>query len=144
MSFKKLKELQIPVLGRSKPYLGKEDDFQKSVANYLRLRKICFIHAANGGKRILAEAKKLKAMGVSAGFPDLAIFDPTKYNFDGFDSYSGLIIELKVDKGKVSPYQVEWLKKMKDRNFYVAVCFSIDSVIDLIDKLYGKHKPRFS
>lgn len=50
-----------------------EDQLHKSIAKYLGyvLDETFWHHSPNGGKRNLKEAKKFRAMGVKAGFPDL-------------------------------------------------------------------------
>jgi len=59
----------------------------------------------NGGLRSKAVAAKLKAEGVKAGYPDMALNVPR-------GPYHGLFIELKSEKGRVSPLQSEWLTKL--------------------------------
>jgi hypothetical protein len=54
------------------------------------------IHIPNGGYRHPLEALKLKKMGVKAGVSDLFLAYPNP-------NYHGLWIELKSEKGKISP-----------------------------------------
>ena len=115
----------ILTLGKDKPYMGKEDDLQKSVCRYLSLEKLLFHHSPNGGKRNFFEAVKFKAMGVKAGFPDIAIYEP-------MGNYHGLMIELKVKGGKATKLQMEWLRLLQAKGYMVAICYSLDAVIQLI------------
>ena len=55
-----------------------EDHEQQLVAEYLRLKRIDFIHVPNGGSRNVIEARKLKRMGVTPGVSDFIIFTPPK------------------------------------------------------------------
>ena len=80
---------------------------QIAVANYLRLKKILFIHIQNEGKRSLTTARILKAMGLQPGFPDLLILEPK-------GEYHGLAIEMKTETGRLSENQREWLRQLRD------------------------------
>lgn len=84
-----------------------EDQEQLALCNWLRMKGIRFHHSPNGGHRHKATAGKLKAQGVSAGFPDLIIF-PTR-------GQSVLFIELKRQRGGVvSDSQQEWLDYLNE------------------------------
>lgn len=75
-------------------------------------------HIPNGGSRHIAEASKLKAMGVKSGVPD--IFLPVVGKF----SSKGFWIELKKPiKGIVSKEQDEWLDFLSDQGYATRVCF---------------------
>lgn len=74
-------------------------------------------HIPNGGSRHIAEAGKLKAMGVKSGVPD--IFLPI-----GRNGFKGLWIELKKPvKGIVSKEQHEWLDFLFTQGYATLVCF---------------------
>ena len=72
-------------------------------------------HIPNGGSRHIAEATKLKAMGVKRGVPD--IFLPVR-NIQ----YIGLWIELKKAGGKISNEQIEWLYHLATQGYATRVC----------------------
>ncbi len=119
--------------GDFKRYKGREDDFQKAVANYLDINKAFWFHCPNGGSRNVIEATKLKAMGVKSGVPDVLIFDQRH-------DFSGLAIELKVGYNKPSDQQFAIFDELVQRNWMVVVSWSLDEVITLIDWYYGnKH-----
>lgn len=86
-----------------------EDQEQLALVNWLRMKGIRFHHSPNGGHRHKAVAGKLKAQGVSAGFPDLIIFPQIG---------SGrplLFIELKRRKGgTISDSQKEWIDYLSE------------------------------
>lgn len=71
-----------------KVQVPKEDHEQICLASWLDRKGILFTASANGGSRYMAEAVKLKRMGVKAGFPDITIPIARK-------GYHGLYIELK-------------------------------------------------
>ena len=72
-------------------------------------------HIPNGGSRHIAEATKLKAMGVKRGVPD--IFLPVRTT-----NYIGLWIELKKAGGKISNEQIEWLYYLSAQGYATRVC----------------------
>lgn len=88
-------------------------------ANYMTTRypelKLLY-HVPNGGKRDSKEASSLKRQGVKAGVPDIVF--PIARN-----GYFGLYIELKVGRNKTSLKQKEWIKDLKEQNYYVEVCY---------------------
>lgn len=74
-------------------------------------------HIPNGGSRHIAEASKLKAMGVKSGVPDT--FLPI-----GRNGFKGLWIELKKPKkGIVSNDQDKWLAFLAEQGYATRVCF---------------------
>lgn len=105
-----------------KNYLGNEDDFQESTANFLDTLGVLWCHPPNGGKRNKGVAIKLKRQGVKPGVPDILIFEPRGI-------YHGFMIELKVGKNTTSKYQKEWLKQLGRRKFKVLVTYSLDELI---------------
>ena len=120
----------IDLSGPFKKYIGKEDDFQKSVAKYLDNLQATWFHCPNGGSRNAIEATKLKAMGTKPGVPDCLILDQLK-------GFSGLAIELKVGYNKPSELQLAFLDKLVAQNWLVIVSWSLDEVITVIDWYYN-------
>jgi hypothetical protein len=108
-------------------YIGKEDNFQKSVARYLDSLNILWCAVPNGGSRNVIEATKLKAMGTKKGVPDILIFEPKK-------EYKGMAIELKVGKNKPSEYQLEWIEQLNKRGWYCIISYDLDEVMKEIDE----------
>lgn len=74
-------------------------------------------HVPNGGYRHPATGARLKALGVSAGVPDLLLFCRR-------GEYSGLALEMKSPsgKGRVRPEQAAWLQALRDEGWATAVC----------------------
>lgn len=75
----------------------------------------------NGGSRNMLEAVNLKRAGVKAGVPDMCLAMARK-------GYHGLYIELKRDnRGKPTPEQTEWLKRLTAAGYFATVCHGWDS-----------------
>ena len=85
---------------------------QVAVADWLRAKKILFIHVPNGSMAPVPYRVKLKRLGLSGGFPDLLIFDPpldTMGRSWPVGGPKGVALEMKrVKGGKTSPKQMAW------------------------------------
>ena len=75
-------------------------------------------HCPNEGKHTPSAANRRKALGVSAGVPDLLIVHPIVV--DG-TTYTGLALELKTLKGTTSAAQVQWLAYWTEAGFFACV-----------------------
>ena len=96
------------------------------------------VHIPNGGTRNLREAVELKAQGVKAGVPDLALFYP-KLSFTGQNLWKGIFLEMKVKPNKPSKEQIEWLHNLLENGYYCKVCYSwIEARDCLVNYLEGK------
>ena len=114
--------------------LSSEAEEQKVVVQWCDLRKIPIAHIPNEGKRSVAYAALLKAMGLRKGFPDLIVTLPK-------GGYHGLFIEMKYDKGKPSPEQKEWIHLLRSHGYAVAVCYDANEAIKTIsDYLKGARR----
>ena len=82
-------------------------------------------HVPNGGARDKREGAKFKAMGVKRGIPDLHLVWAV-------GNYSGLVIELKNDKGVVSVEQSEWLAHYHSQGYISVVCYGWIAARDAI------------
>ena len=94
----------IDVRGQPKPKKKRqnlEQQLQIQFSTWLKKKNVVHHHSPNGGRRAYVEGCIFKAMGVSAGFPD--IFIP--YSRKG---YHGLYFELKVGKGTLNENQIWW------------------------------------
>ena len=103
-----------------------EHDAQVSLVRYFRLRypKGIVFAIPNGGHRHPATAVKLKAEGVLKGIPDLCVIRE-----DG----EILWLEMKTEKGKLSPDQKTMIKAFIDRGMRVAVGYGFDDAKIKVD-----------
>ena len=103
-----------------------EQGLQRTLADHLRARAvpgIYWFHPANGGGRSAIEGAILKACGVRAGTPDLILIkDGRTYG-----------LELKADKGRVSPAQAQAHEEMRKAGAEVAVATGIDEAIKQLE-----------
>lgn len=91
---------------------------QVKFVNWLKSRGIRYAATPNGGKRHLGTARKLKAEGVTAGFPDITIFP-----FPNAPCQPVLYIEMKREKGgRVSEAQQDWIDYIMQLNRMGYLC----------------------
>ena len=90
-----------------------------------------WLHAVpNGGQRHVLAARNMVSQGLTKGVADLAL-DVKR------GGYSGLKIEMKSAKGKVTPEQSEYLIFAREQGFKTAVCYSCDEAWALICEYLG-------
>lgn len=108
-----------------------EDSLQARMVAYHNDKyrhKSILVHIANQRQGTPQYALQLKAMGVIAGFPDLALF------WDG--GYQ--LIEVKTETGKLSPKQIAFADRAAQvANHKVALVRSLPEFCDLLDTLLG-------
>lgn len=63
-----------------------------------------------------SERIKMVQSGYRAGIPDLLIFEPR-------GDYHGLMLELKTEKGRLSPKQRDWITMLGERGYYARVAY---------------------
>jgi hypothetical protein len=80
-------------------------------------------------------AMKMMRMGYRKGTPDLMIFEPR-------GPWHGLLIEFKDPKGTVSEAQATFLAEAQVRDYQIAVCYSTNSAIALIEQYLGRPNTR--
>lgn len=90
-------------------------------------------HVPNGGSRNAKEAANLKAQGVRAGVPDLEL--PAARG-----AYTGLHIEMKHGKNRVSKEQDRFLMALKEMGRCAVVCYEAEPAMKVI-KEYMQLKP---
>ena len=99
-----------------------EHEIQKAITDYLDLTRVCYFAVPNGGQRHVVVAKKLKAEGVKAGVPDLAIVHDGKY-------YG---IEIKTPKGRLSDKQKTMITLLENNGASVGVVRDVPETIELL------------
>ena len=87
---------------------------------------------ANGGHRHFLVGKKLKAEGVKKGGLDVFFGSPS-------GKYSGLFIEMKFGKNRLTKEQKEWIDRLTQAGYKCAVCYSFEEARDnILNYLKGK------
>jgi hypothetical protein len=109
-----------------------EHDNQKIVLSFCNKHpELSVIFAiGNGGLRDLGTAIKMKAEGVKKGVPDL--FLPLAKN-----GFNGLFIEMKVEGGRASKEQTEWIEKLNANGYRAVICVGYKSAIEELKNYAG-------
>lgn len=103
-----------------------------SIGKYPALKNA--FHPANGGKRHIGVARKMKAEGVKRGVPDIILLYPSK-------GFHGLVIEMKIKGNYPTLDQKEWMCRLVKANYKVALCYSADEAIAVLEN-YLRNKDR--
>lgn len=88
-------------------------------------------HVPNGGRRDKREAASLRRQGVKAGIPDIVL--PVARG-----GFFGLYIELKFGKNKTSSIQDVWIKRLREMNYKVEVCYGWVAAREVIESYLDK------
>lgn len=106
-----------------------EYELQKAVCKYLGIKhpKIFYNGSAGGMRTFLSVARRMKATGYQAGFPDLFIYEARH-------GYHGLAIELKVKGNYASPKQKKIINILQDKGYKAEICTGFDHVQRTIDE----------
>ena len=111
-----------------------EDSLQIAVMDYLRYQypQVLAIHVANERATSPRQGALLKRKGVTAGVPDVLVFEPM-FSVSGMYQYGGLAIELKVGANKPTAKQKELMCRFIDAKWLVEVCYTFDHAKSIID-----------
>jgi hypothetical protein len=99
-----------------------EQQIHQAVVAHLNLRaepNVFFWHTPNEGKRGWVNAAALKAMGMTAGVPDLLVLKAGQLH----------ALELKAPGGRLTPSQRGVIQRMIDCGAHAAVAHSIDEAL---------------
>jgi hypothetical protein len=122
----------------------------------LKYPRVLIWHNANGGSRkkklvkskktgkikwVSSEGAALQKDGVLAGVPDLFVAKPIlcRGTIDCSSGcscllYSGLFIEMKSARGKLSDSQIDVMNKLSEEGYKCEVCYSSEEAIKVIDE----------
>lgn len=124
-----------------------EDQEQVALAKYLdaRFGYYGWIHVPNQRWAKPQYLRKLNAMGVKRGFPDILILEEAIITHKGgiggepILKYKGMAIELKRQNGgRVTASQEEWLCRLVARDIIAMEAFGAQDAINKIEEVYGK------
>lgn len=90
----------------------------------------------NGGARTARTGARMRKEGVKKGMLDMFLAVPR-------GQFHGLFIEMKTARGRMTPEQVEWEKRLRASMYVVAVCRSADHAIDVIEDYLSVDKPSY-
>lgn len=123
-------------------YMRRQDEHNLQVAcvrwfnlQYPQYRGLLFA-CPNGGARNLVTAAKLKAEGVVAGVADLLLLVPMFVKAKDemwYNTIHALCIEMKTAKGRQSPEQKEWQKKVEDAGYRYVIVRSVEQFMNEIN-----------
>lgn len=98
--------------------------FQWLEAQYPLVRRVTFA-VPNGGKRTPAEGAHQRALGLTAGIPDIFMAVPTP-------EHHGLFIEMKREHGALTYKQIDAIRYLKSEGYKCVVCHSLIQAIDQV------------
>ena len=104
-----------------------EESLQIACVQWFRLQypNSIIFHVPNGGKRNPREAARLKRAGTLAGIPDLFVAEPC-------NNMSGLFIEMKSPKGKLTDSQKDMSDRLLNFGYAFEVCRSIEGFVSIV------------
>ena len=116
-----------------KPNLSSEDNEQMLLFQWAAIAKNQYpelelmYHVPNEGKRSTVTGSRFKQMGLKPGVPDIVL--PVARG-----GYTGLYIEMKYGKNKVTENQSRWLDMLKREGNQTAVCYNFEEAKEVITK----------
>ena len=91
-------------------------------------------HSPNEGKRHVSYKKRLYALGMHAGWPDLELFVPLK-GWKNPERKAAIFIELKVNKNKLTDNQSAVQKALLIAGQHVITCWTLQQVRAFLEGL---------
>ena len=109
----------------------KEIDLHNAVVKYIDLQHKELLYTSTLGGIYLGannwKQKNIKKTHYKKGVPDILIFEARK-------GFNGLMLELKTEKGRLSPHQKKWLKDLNSRNYLALACYGFYDTIEKLNK----------
>lgn len=93
-------------------------------------------HFANERKCSWSLGKRLKALGVSAGFPDVGIFISQWADRSDVNFYA-LFLEFKVKPNKQTSEQKDWQVRLEKAGYLYKLIWSADEAIAMTEEYFG-------
>lgn len=87
----------------------------------------CLLHIPNEGKRSEIMGNMMRKEGLRRGVPDLFLAYPV-------GKYSGLWIEMKTEKGRVTPEQTDYLLLLAQCGYVAEVCHGWEKAKQCIER----------
>lgn len=110
--------------------LGAEDVLQINVHEFAKHHRLPFIHVGNERVCTPVYGAMMKRKGVRAGVSDC--FFPR-----GNGKFSGMWIELKSAKGKLSEHQIKFMADMIDEGYQCHTAYSFEEAEFMIRTFYS-------
>ena len=110
---------------------GIQKAFFQWLSYYPAIRRVTFA-IPNGGKRTPAEGAHQRALGLTAGIPDIFMAIPS-------DGFNGMFIELKRPSGILTENQAQTIEWLGSEGYKCVICYSVTEAIDQV-KDYLKDK----
>lgn len=116
-------------------HIESEAEAQRIICAYLNTLGLLYCHVPNEGKRSKVLGYQMRQLGLSAGVPDLLIFDRPPAKPD----CPGVALEMKRGKGgRVTELQQGWLTALRARGWEAHVCHGSGEAIKVLSALgYG-------
>jgi len=111
--------------------------FLHSVPNGANLQKVESLNKKGKKSRYCPNYTRLASEGLNPGVPDLCLPYP-------MGIYHGLYIEMKSKKGKISEEQEEWIKYLKENNYRVEVCRSLEEFMAVVKEYLKGYRMLFN
>jgi len=112
-------------------HLTGEAAIHVEVVKRLRLAGVPFFHCPSEGMHHVSFRSKLKAMGFSAGIPDLIIIRPPPM----FPAMCGTALELKTSTGRTTPAQYQWLDRFAAEGWAARCTYGLADAIECLRSL---------
>jgi hypothetical protein len=124
------RDIQKPIKSRKKraksSSFGPESEIQACFIKWLRLTNRAVgavtFSVPNGALRSLAEGKRQKELGLTAGVPDVFIAYPS-------GNLHGMFIEFKAGANTLTYHQNNMIQLLKARGYHCVVCYEVDKAM---------------